>query len=127
MQNRGIKMGKSVLVVDDAAFMRMMVKDILTKGGFEIAGEAENGYIAIEKYKELSPDLVIMDITMPEMDGIQAVKEIKKIDKNATVIMCSAMGQQAMVIDSIQAGAKDFIVKPFQADRVIDAVKRAIG
>jgi len=120
-------MGKRILVVDDAAFMRMMIKDILIKGGFEIAGEAENGYRALEKYKELLPELVIMDITMPEMDGIQAVKEIKKIDENATIIMCSAMGQQAMVIESIQAGAKDFIVKPFQADRVMEAVKRAIG
>ncbi|HOJ09613.1 MAG TPA: response regulator [Clostridiales bacterium] len=120
-------MGKRILVVDDAAFMRMMIKDILTKAGFEIAGEAENGLRAVEKYKDLAPDLVIMDITMPEMDGIQAVKEIRKIDSNALIIMCSAMGQQAMVIESIQAGAKDFIVKPFQADRVVEAVKRALG
>ena len=82
---------------------------------------------AVDKYKELNPELVIMDITMPEMDGIQAVKEIKKINKNAKIVMCSAMGQQAMVIEAIQAGAKDFIVKPFQADRVVEAVKKALG
>ncbi|WP_139193122.1 MULTISPECIES: response regulator [Anaerobacillus] len=116
-----------ILIVDDAAFMRMMIKDILSKNGFEIAGEANDGAQAIEKYKELSPDLVTMDITMPEMDGITALKEIKKIDPNAKVIMCSAMGQQAMVIDAIQAGAKDFIVKPFQADRVLEAIKKTIG
>ena len=92
-----------------------------------MAGEAENGAKAVEKYKELSPDLVLMDITMPEMDGIQALKEIKAIDGGAKVIMCSAMGQQAMVVESIQAGAKDFIVKPFQEDRVLEAVKKVIG
>ncbi len=117
-------MANGILIVDDAAFMRMMIRDVLTKNGFEIVGEAENGQKAIEKYKELTPELVIMDITMPEVDGIQAVKEIKKIDAGAKVIMCSAMGQQAMVIEAIQAGAKDFIVKPFQADRVVEAVKK---
>ena len=101
-------MAKNILICDDAAFMRMMIKDILTKNGY-------------------NPDLVLMDITMPEMDGIQALKEIKKIDGGAKVIMCSAMGQQAMVIESIQAGAKDFIVKPFQAERVIEAVKKVVG
>ena len=116
-----------VLIVDDAAFMRMMVKDILVKNGFQVLGEAENGAKAIEKYKELSPDLVIMDITMPEVDGIQAVKEIKKINPNAKIVMCSAMGQQAMVIEAIQAGAKDFIVKPFQADRVVEAVRKVLS
>lgn len=116
-----------ILIVDDAAFMRMMIKDILTKNGFEVVGEAENGAKAIEKYSELKPDLVIMDITMPEVDGIQAVKEIKKADSTAKIVMCSAMGQQAMVIEAIQAGAKDFIVKPFQADRVIEAVKKVLG
>jgi two-component system chemotaxis response regulator CheY len=120
-------MANGILVVDDAAFMRMMIKDVLTKNGYEILGEAENGQKAIEKFKELNPDLVIMDITMPEVDGIQAVKEIKKIDANAKIIMCSAMGQQAMGIESIQAGARDFIVKPFQADRVVEAVKKVIG
>jgi two-component system, chemotaxis family, chemotaxis protein CheY len=97
------------------------------KNGYNVAGEAENGLKAVEKFKEVNPDLVLMDITMPEMDGIQALKEIKKIDGGAKVIMCSAMGQQAMVIESIQAGAKDFIVKPFQAERVIEAVKKVVG
>lgn len=123
----GIKMTKGILIVDDASFMRMMIKDILTKNGFEISGEADNGINAVEQYKELNPDLVIMDITMPEMDGIQAVKEIKEIDQEAKIIMCSAMGQQTMVIEAIQAGAKDFIVKPFQHDRVIEAVKKALN
>lgn len=120
-------MGKGILITDDAAFMRMMIKDILTKNGFEVVGEAENGLKAVEKYKELDPELVVMDITMPELDGIQAVREIKKMDPAAKIIMCSAMGQQAMVIEAIQAGAKDFIVKPFQADRVIEAVKKVLG
>ena len=92
-------MAVRVLVVDDAAFMRMMVKDILSKNGYEVVGEAENGMKALEKYQELKPDLVTMDITMPEMDGISAVKEIKKVDPNAKIVMCSAMGQQAMVIE----------------------------
>ena len=115
-----------VLIVDDAAFMRMMIKDILTKGGHEVVGEAANGLEAIERYKELKPEVVTMDITMPEMNGIDAIKEIRKIDPNATIIVCSAMGQQAMVIEAIQAGAKDFIVKPFQAGRVIEAVQKAL-
>ena len=120
-------MAKNILICDDAAFMRMMIKDILTKNGYNVVGEAENGAKAVEKYNELKPDLVLMDIKMPEMDGIQALKKIKEGDSSALVIMCSAMGQQAMVIESIQAGAKDFIVKPFQADRVIEAVKKVVG
>ncbi|KGP73998.1 response regulator [Pontibacillus yanchengensis] len=120
-------MASKILIVDDAAFMRMMIKDILTKNGFEVVGEAQDGNQAIEKYKELNPDLITMDITMPEMDGITALKEIKGMDPNVKIIMCSAMGQQAMVIDAIQAGAKDFIVKPFQADRVLEAIKKALG
>ncbi|MCR5655606.1 MAG: response regulator [Lachnospiraceae bacterium] len=120
-------MAKNILICDDAAFMRMMIKDILSKNGYNVAGEAENGARAVEKYNELKPDLVLMDITMPEMDGIQALKAIKGADPNAMVIMCSAMGQQAMVIESIQAGAKDFIVKPFQPDRVLEAVKKVVG
>ncbi|PZE22443.1 response regulator [Paenibacillus xerothermodurans] len=120
-------MSNRILVVDDAAFMRMMIRDILTKNGYEVVGEGNDGVQAIEKFKELRPDLVTMDITMPEMDGIAALKEIKKLDPSAKVIMCSAMGQQAMVIDAIQAGAKDFIVKPFQADRVIEAIKKTLG
>ena len=115
-------MGNNILIVDDAAFMRMMVKDILTKGGYNVVGEAENGVVAVQKYAELKPD-----ITMPEMDGIQALKKIKEADAGANVIMCSAMGQQAMVIEAIQNGAKDFIVNPFHADRVLEAVKKVIG
>lgn len=120
-------MAKNILICDDAAFMRMMIKDILTKNGYNVAGEAENGAKAVERYAELKPDLVLMDITMPEMDGIQALKKIKESDSSALVIMCSAMGQQAMVIEAIQAGAKDFIVKPFQAERVLEAVKKVVG
>ncbi|RPK15395.1 response regulator [Priestia endophytica] len=120
-------MSKRILVVDDAAFMRMMIKDILTKNGYEVVAEAADGLQAIEQYNEHKPDLVTMDITMPEMDGIHSLKEIKKVNPNAKVIMCSAMGQQAMVIDAIQAGAKDFIVKPFQADRVIEAISKTLG
>ncbi len=120
-------MAKNILIVDDAAFMRMMIRDILTKNGYNVAGEAKDGLEAIDKYNQVKPDLVLMDITMPEMDGICALKKIKEKDPGAQVIMCSAMGQQAMVIESIRAGAKDFIVKPFQADRVIEAVKKIIG
>jgi two-component system chemotaxis response regulator CheY len=116
-----------VLVVDDAAFMRMMIKDILQKNGYEIAGEAANGAEAAAMYQDLKPDVVTMDITMPEMDGITAVKEIKKVDPKARIIMCSAMGQQAMVLDAIQAGAYDFVVKPFQEERVLDAVKKVLS
>jgi two-component system chemotaxis response regulator CheY len=119
--------GNKVLVVDDAAFMRMMIKDILRKGGYEVIGEAEDGIKAVEKFRELRPDLVTMDITMPDMDGITAVKEIRKVDPNAMIIMCSAMGQQAMVIDAIQAGAKDFVVKPFQPERVLEAVRKVLA
>lgn len=113
-----------ILVVDDAMFMRMMLKDILSKNGYEIIGEAANGREAIDKYIELRPDLVLLDITMPEMDGITALKEIKHIDPQAVVVVCSAMGQQNMVIEAIQNGALDFIVKPFQQNRVIESLKR---
>ena len=116
-----------VLIVDDAAFMRMMIKDILEKNGYEVIGEANNGLKAVELYKKERPDVVTMDITMPDMDGIQAVKEIKAMDPSAKIIMCSAMGQQTMVMDAIKAGAKDFIVKPFQSDRVLEAIKKVIG
>lgn len=120
-------MAYSVLVVDDAAFMRMMIKDILEKNGFNVVGEAKDGNEAVEKFQETTPDLVTLDITMPDKDGIEALKEIKAVDPNAKVIMCSAMGQQSMVIDAIQAGAKDFIVKPFQADRVLEAINKTLG
>ena len=114
-----------IMIVDDAAFMRMMLKDILTKNGYEVVAEASNGHEAVLKYEETRPDLVTMDITMPEMDGITAVKKLEK-DPQAKIIMCS-YGQQAMVVDAIQAGARDFIVKPFKPDRVIEAVKKVLG
>ncbi|OPX30467.1 MAG: two-component system response regulator [Candidatus Omnitrophica bacterium 4484_171] len=119
-----------VLVVDDALFMRKMLSDILKKEGFEVVGEADNGKDAVEKYKELKPDLVTMDIVMPrmeEIDGIAAVREIVKIDSQAKIIMVSAMGQHALVVEAIQAGAKDFIVKPFQPSRVVEAIRRVLG
>jgi two-component system chemotaxis response regulator CheY len=117
----------SVLIADDAAFMRMMLKNVLTEAGYEVVGEAENGAVAVSRYRELNPDLTTMDITMPEMDGLAALKEIRSADPAARVVMCSAMGQQSMVIESIQAGAKDFIVKPFQPDRVLEAVQKALA
>ena len=117
----------SVLIADDAAFMRMMLKNVLTEAGYEVVGEAENGAVAVSKYRELNPDLTTMDITMPEMDGLAALKEIRAGDPAARVVMCSAMGQQSMVIESIQAGARDFIVKPFQPDRVLEAVQKALA
>ena len=119
-------MAYTVMLVDDAAFMRMMLKDILSNNGFQVIGEAENGLVAVEKYPDLKPDITIMDITMPEMDGLQAVKEIRALDPQAKIIMCSAMGQQTMVIEAIQSGAKDFVVKPFQPDRVLEAVNKAL-
>jgi two-component system chemotaxis response regulator CheY len=120
-------MGTKVLIVDDAAFMRMMLRDILAKNGFEVVGEADNGKVAVQMYNELKPDVVTMDITMPEMDGIAAVKEIKTADASAKIVMVSAMGQQAMVIEAIRAGAADFIVKPFQPDRVLEALGKALS
>lgn len=117
----------SVLIADDAAFMRMMIKKILSEAGYDVLGEAENGAVAVAKYKELNPDLTTMDITMPEMDGLQALKEIRSHNPSARVVMCSAMGQQSMVIESIQAGAKDFIVKPFQPERVLEAISKALS
>ncbi|EKE04800.1 MAG: Response regulator receiver protein [uncultured bacterium] len=120
-------MSKKILIVDDAAFMRMVLKDMLEKAGYEIAGEATNGLEAVEKYKELSPDLVTMDITMPQCDGISALKQIMAINAAAKVVMCSAMGQQAMVLESIQSGAKDFIVKPFQPDKVLGSLSKLLG
>ena len=117
-------MSKQILIVDDASFMRMMIKNILKDNGFLVAGEAKDGQEAVAKYKDLKPDLVTMDITMPEMDGIQAVKKIKEIDDKANIIMCSAMGQKAMVIEAIEAGARDFIVKPFNSERVMEAIEK---
>jgi len=116
----------NILIVDDAIFMRRIISDILKNNGFNVVGEASNGLEAIEKFKELKPNLVLMDITMPEKNGIDAVKAIVKFDEHAKVIMCSAMGQDSMVKESIMAGAKDFIVKPFQSDDVLKKVKNLI-
>ena len=120
-------MGKKVLIVDDAAFMRMMLKDILTKNDFEVVAEAENGKAGVAAFQKYKPDIITMDITMPEMNGIDAVKAIKAIDPNVKVVMVSAMGQQPMVIEAIQAGANDFIVKPFQPERVIEAITKVLS
>jgi len=116
-----------ILIVDDAKFMRMTLSNMLTNAGHEIVGEGENGKDAIRLYRELLPDLVTLDITMPEMNGIDAVKEIKKEFPQAVVIMCSAMGQQKMVVEAIESGAKDFIVKPFDENRVVDAINRILS
>ena len=120
-------MKRTVLICDDAIFMRTMVGDILQQAGFEVVGEAETGVQAVERYKSLRPDLVTMDIVMPEMGGIDAVREITQHDPSARILMCSAMGQQALVVEAIQAGAKDFVVKPFQPGRVIEAVQRVLA
>ncbi len=117
-------MGTRVMIADDAAFMRMLLKGILEKGGYEVVAEAKDGVEAIEKFKELKPQVVTMDITMPDMDGIHAVKEIMAMDPDAKIIMVSAMGQQAMVVDAMKAGVKDFIVKPFQAEHILATLKK---
>ncbi|MFQ6044862.1 MAG: response regulator [Gemmatimonadales bacterium] len=119
-------MGQTVLVCDDAVFMRTMIGEILSGAGYEVVGEAASGTEAVEKYKQLKPDLVTMDIVMPDMGGIDAVRQIVEFDPEARVLMCSAMGQQALVVEAIQAGAKDFVVKPFQPSRVLEAVQRAL-
>lgn len=114
------------MIVDDVAFMRQMLKDVLQTGGHKIIAEVSSGDEAIRLYKQIKPDLVTMDITMPFMDGIEALTNIKKYDQNAKVIICSAMGQQAMVLNAIMAGAKDFIVKPFQKERVLEAIDKVL-
>jgi two-component system chemotaxis response regulator CheY len=119
-------MGNGVLIVDDAAFMRMMIKEILSRNDVPVAGEAENGAVAVKRYVELKPDLVIMDITMPEMSGIEALRQIRQIDGSAKVIICSALGQQDMVVEAIQYGARDFIVKPFQENRLVQAIRKCM-
>jgi two-component system chemotaxis response regulator CheY len=111
------------MIVDDAAFMRLNLRNIL-KDEYDIVGEAKNGKEAVEMYQELKPDIVTMDITMPVMDGLEAIRAIKDIDPDAQIIVCSAMGQQKMIIEAIEAGAKDFIVKPFKEGRVIEAVRK---
>ncbi|HNZ27276.1 MAG TPA: response regulator [Spirochaetota bacterium] len=120
-------MSARVLIVDDLAFIKLIIRDTLEKTGFEVAGEASNGLEAVELYKRLKPDIVLMDITMPRMDGIQALQEIMKSDSSAKVIMCSALGQQKLIIQSIQLGAKDFIVKPFKPERIVGAIKKALN
>ena len=120
-------MAKKILLVDDAAFMRKMIKDTLSKNGYTELFEAVDGADAVEKYNSLKPDLVLMDITMPNMDGLEALKAIRAADGNANVVMCSAMGQETMVIDAIRSGAKDFIVKPFKPERVLKTVTSIVG
>lgn len=115
-----------VLVIDDTTFMRIFLKSILVKGGHVVVGEADDGVKTVEQYKVLNPDIVTMDITMPNMNGIDAVKQIMSYDPSAKIVMCSAMGQQEMVMDAIKAGAKDFVVKPFQEDRVLNALSKLI-
>lgn len=116
-----------IMLVDDAAFMRMMVKDALTKAGYTDLIEAQDGAEAVEKFNAENPDLVFMDITMPNKDGLEALKEIKAAHPNANIVMCSAMGQEAMVIEAIKSGAKDFIVKPFKPDRILQTVSKILG
>jgi two-component system, chemotaxis family, chemotaxis protein CheY len=118
---------QTVLICDDAIFMRTMLADILTQAGYEVIGEAETGVQAVEKYAQLRPDLVTMDIVMPDLGGIDAVRSIVQQFPDAKVLMCSAMGQQALVVEAISAGAKDFVVKPFQPSRVLEAVQRVLG
>ena len=120
-------MAKKILLVDDAAFMRKMIKDTLSKNGYTELFEAVDGADAVEKFSEIGPDLVIMDITMPNMDGLEALKAIRAKDSGANVVMCSAMGQETMVIDAIRSGAKDFIVKPFKIERVLKTVTSIVG
>jgi len=122
-----LPLNHTVLICDDADFMRTMVGEILRRAGFEVVGEAETGLQAIERYKQLRPDLVTMDIVMPDLGGIEAVREICKYDPHAKILMCSAMGQQALVHEAIEAGAKDFVVKPFQPSHVLEAVQRVLG
>lgn len=115
---------KRVMIVDDAAFMRISIRNTLTKNGYEVVGECENGKVAVTKYQELKPDIVTMDITMPEMDGLEALKAIMKADPNAKVVMVSAMGQEGMVRDAVMSGAKGFIVKPFKEEAIIAAFSK---
>lgn len=120
-------MGHRIMIVDDAAFMRLMLKTILAEAGFEIVGEAASGGEAAKKYQDLKPDLVTMDITMPGMDGIMAVKQIRSIDSQAKIIMCSAMGQKTMVLEAMESGAVNFIVKPFDKEKVVETVRKTLG
>ncbi|MDR0947342.1 MAG: response regulator [Ruminococcus sp.] len=120
-------MAKKIMLVDDAAFMRMMIKDALTKNGYDNIIEAADGEIACAKFEEEKPDLVLMDITMPNKTGIEALRDIKKAHSDAKIVMCSAMGQEAMVVEAIKLGALDFIVKPFKPDRILQTVSKVLG
>ena len=118
---------QKILIVDDSFMMRTMIKNIMSNAGYEVVGEASNGIEAINKYKDIHPDLVTMDITMPELNGLEALKGIKEIDKNAKVVMCTAMGQQLMVLDAVKNGAMDFVVKPFSAKDIVKSVNKALA
>ena len=118
---------KTVLICDDSRMMRKYLRSILERNGYQVIGEASNGKIAVEKYEELIPDIVTMDITMAEMNGIEAVKKIKETHNDAKIIMCSAMGQRVMIMDAVKNGATDFIIKPFQEAQVLESLKKAIG
>ena len=120
-------MSHTVLICDDVVYIRLLLGDILARGGFEVVGEAETGSQAVEKYKTLRPDLVTMDIVMPDMGGIDAVREIRNYDQDARILMCSALGQQSLVTEALQAGAKDFVVKPFDPSRLLEAAQRALA
>ena len=120
-------MGKRILIADDLSFIRMLQKEVLTEGGYEIVGEAANGREAVEKYRELAPDVVLLDITMPEMNGLAAMREILAHDPRARVLICSAIGQQSMIVEAIKAGARDFIVTPFKPERLAAAIARALA
>jgi two-component system chemotaxis response regulator CheY len=120
-------MGKRVLVVDDAVFMRNLIRDIFASGGFEVVGEAANGLEAVERYKDLAPDLTTMDIVMPFKSGIEATREIVRHDPRALIVMCSALGQESLVMEAIEAGASDFVVKPFKGEDVLGVVRKVLG
>lgn len=126
-RNVGSSVTRRVLIVDDAVVMRMMIKGILAKSGFDVVGEAQNGVEAVEKYVELQPDLVTMDVVMPEMDGIAAVREILAHDPSARIVMCTSMGQQALVVEAIQAGARSFITKPFQPPKIVETLNKVLA
>lgn len=119
-------MSGRILIADDSSFMRSILKKVLENGGYTVAGEAPNGAAAVEKFKELNPDIVLLDVTMPEMDGIQALRKIVEFDPKAKCVMCSAIGQRWMIVEAIEYGAKDFIIKPFQADRVLTAIAHTL-
>jgi two-component system chemotaxis response regulator CheY len=123
-QGGELKVGTKILIVDDASFMRMMLRNVLSSHGYEVVGEAENGRLAVKTYQEIKPEIVLIDLIMPEMGGIEAVKKIIELDRDAKIIICSAMGQQALVVEAMQAGARDFIVKPFQPSSVIEAIQK---